>query len=431
MAKNIAVIGAQFGDEGKGKIIDFLAEKADVVARFNGGNNAGHTIRVGDETTILHLIPSGILHKSKINIIGNGVVVDPKVLMEEIENLRKKGVKVTPDNLLVSENAHTILEKHIMEDKEKNRHLGTTARGIGPAYTDKVARRGLRIIDYASQNYEFSKKLIPFVKNTALLINDLVEKGRKILFEGAQGTLLDIDHGTYPFVTSSNATAGGVCTGLGIGPKKIDKVLGTAKAYITRVGNGPLPTELGTEQEMKEEKSCKELKSDLSEEGFSKLMRSITKKANEGNEYSQGRLLRMNGVEYGSTTGRPRRTGWFDALIGKYSVMVNGLDAIALTKLDVLSGFGKIKICVGYKYEDRIIRNFTSNAGILKDCRPIYEELPGWEENIGKIRDFRELPANAKSYVERIEELLNVPAAIVSTGPERSQTLVLKKELLF
>lgn len=429
MTKNIAVIGAQFGDEGKGKIIDFLAEKADVVARFNGGNNAGHTIKVNNETTILHLIPSGILHNSKINIIGNGVVVDPKVLMQEIEDLRKKGVKVAPDNLIVSENAHTILEKHIVEDSEKNRHLGTTSRGIGPAYTDKVARRGLRIVDYVNQNND--NKLRPFVKNTTLLVSDLIEKGKKVLFEGAQGTLLDIDHGTYPFVTSSNAIAGGICTGLGIGPKKIDKVLGVAKAYTTRVGNGPLPTELGTEQELREEKSYKELRSDLSEEGFSKLMRGIAKKANEGSEYSQGRLLRMNGVEYGSTTGRPRRTGWFDALIGKYSVMVNGLDAIALTKLDVLSGFEKVRICIGYRYGDKIIRNFTANMGVLKNCVPVYEELPGWEENIGKIRDFRDLPANAKNYVERIEELLNVPAAIVSIGPERSQTLILRKEFLF
>ena len=429
MTKNIAIIGAQFGDEGKGKIIDFLAEKADVVARFNGGNNAGHTIRVGNETTILHLIPSGILHKPKINIIGNGVVVDPKVLMEEIENLRKKGVKVTPDNLLVSENAHVILEKHIEEDKQKNKHLGTTARGIGPAYTDKVARRGLRIADYVAQNKD--NKLKPFVKNTTLLVNELIEKGKKILFEGAQGTLLDIDHGTYPYVTSSNAIAGGICTGLGIGPSRIGIVIGVAKVYTTRVGNGPLPTELGTEQELREEKSYKELKSDLSEEGFSKVVRTIAKKANEGNEYSQGRLLRMNGFEYGSTTGRPRRTGWFDALTIKYAAMVNGMDAIALTKLDVLSGLEKIKICIGYKYEDKIIRNFINNAGILKNCIPIYEELPGWEENISKIRDFRELPANAKNYVERIEELLNVPAAIVSVGPERSQTLILKNEFLF
>ncbi len=431
MAKNIAVIGAQFGDEGKGKIIDFLAEKADVVARFNGGNNAGHTIKVNNETTILHLIPSGILHKSKINIIGNGVVVDPKVLMQEIEALKGKGVKVAPDNLIVSENAHTILEKHIKEDKEKNAHIGTTARGIGPAYTDKVARRGLRIIDYVNSNNEFSKKLSPFVKNTTLLINELIEKGKKILFEGAQGTLLDIDHGTYPYVTSSSAIAGGICTGLGIGPSRVGTVIGVAKAYITRVGNGPLPTELGTEQEMREEKSYKELKSELSGEGFSKLMRTIAKKANEGNEYSQGRLLRMNGVEYGSTTLRPRRTGWFDALIVKYAVMVNGMNAIAMTKLDVFSGFEKIKICIGYKHKDKIIRNFTPNVEILKNCSPIYEDMEGWNENISKAKDFKELPKNAQKYVERIEDLLNVPISIVSVGPERSQTLILRKEFLF
>jgi len=428
MAKNIAVIGSQFGDEGKGKIIDFLAESADVVARFNGGNNAGHTIKVDNETTILHLMPSGILRKGAINIIGNGVVVDTNVLAKEIESLRSKGVEVNPDNLVLSENAHVILEKHIIEDKEKNKHLGTTARGIGPAYTDKAARTGLRVVDYVSQG---KSSLKPFVRNAVLLINDLIDKNKKVLFEGAQGTLLDIDHGTYPYVTSSNATAGGICTGLGIGPKKIDKVLGIAKAYITRVGNGPLPTELGTEQEIKEEKSYNELKPALSEEGFEKLMRKITKEANEGSEYKQGRLLRMNGVEYGSTTGRPRRTGWFDALIGKYSVMVNSFDAIALTKLDVLSGFEKIKICIGYKYKDKIIKNFTTNLEILKNCKPIYEELPGWKENLNKIRNFKELPENAKNYIERIEELLNVPICIVSLGPERSQTIVLKKEFLF
>src|SRR3989338_2380334 len=428
MAKNIAVIGSQFGDEGKGKIIDFLAESADVVARFNGGNNAGHTIKVNNETTILHLMPSGILHNGTINIIGNGVVVDPNILAKEIESLRSKGVEVNPDNLVLSENAHVILEKHIMEDKEKNKHLGTTARGIGPAYTDKAARTGLRVIDYVSQG---KSSLKPFVRNAVLLINDLIDKNKKVLFEGAQGTLLDIDHGTYPYVTSSNATAGGICTGLGIGPKKIDKVLGIAKAYITRVGNGPLPTELGTEQEIKEEKGYNELKSDLSEEGFERLMRKITKEANEGSEYKQGRLLRMNGVEYGSKTGRPRRTGWIDALIGKYSVIVNGFDAIALTKLDVLSGFEKIKICVGYKYNDKIIKNFTTNVEILKNCKLIYEELPGWRENITKIRNFKELPENAKNYIERIEELLNVPVAVVSVGPERSQTIVLRKEFLF
>ncbi len=392
MAKNIAVVGMQFGDEGKGKIIDFLAETADVVARFNGGNNAGHTILVNNQETILHLIPSGILHRGKINIIGNGLVVDPKVLMQEIEDLRSKGVKVTPDNLIVSENAHVILEKHIQEDKEKNKHLGTTARGIGPAYTDKAARVGLRVIDYINKDNEFSKKLSPFVKNTTLLINNLIDKNKKILFEGAQGTLLDIDHGTYPYVTSSNATAGGICTGLGIGPKKIGKILGVAKAYITRVGNGHLPTELKDEI---------------------------------------GKQIQEIGKEIGATTGRSRRCGWFDALIGKYSVMVNSLDAITLTKLDVLSGLEKIKICVGYKYKNKIIKNFTTNLEVLENCEPIYEELLGWKEDISKIKNFKELPVNAKKYIKRIEELLEVPVAIVSIGPERNQTIVLRKEFLF
>src|SRR3989338_906815 len=428
MAKNIAVIGSQFGDECKGKIIDFLAESADVVARFNGGNNAGHTIKVDNETTILHLMPSGILRKGAINIIGNGVVVDTNVLAKEIESLRSKGVEVNPDNLVLSENAHVILEKHIMEDKEKNKHLGTTARGIGPAYTDKAARTGLRVIDYVSQG---KSSLNPFVRNSVVLINDLIDKNKKVLFEGAQGTLLDIDHGTYPYVTSSNATAGGICTGLGIGPKKIDKVLGIAKAYITRVGNGPLPTELGTEQEIKEEKSYNELKPALSEEGFEKLMRKITKEANEGSEYKQGRLLRMNGVEYGSTTGRPRRTGWFDAVLCKYAAMINGMDAIALTKLDVLSGFEKIKICVGYNYKDKMLKTFPTNLAVLQNCKPVYEEMAGWKENLSKAKGFDYLPEPARRYVARIEKLMEIPICIVSVGPERSQTFVLRKEFLF
>ena len=392
MTKNIAVMGMQFGDEGKGKIIDFLAEKADVVARFNGGNNAGHTLKVNDETTILHLIPSGILHKGKINIIGNGLVVDPQVLVEEIEGLRKKGVKVTPDNLVLSENAHIILEKHIKEDKEKNKHLGTTARGIGPAYEDKVARIGLRVVDYVNKNEEYSKKLNPFVKNTTLLINNLIDKNKKVLFEGAQGTLLDIDFGTYPYVTSSNATIGGVSTGLGVGPKKIDKVLGVAKAYITRVGNGPLPTEL---------------KDDI------------------------GKHIQETGNEFGATTARARRVGWFDALMCKYSVMVNGLDAIVLTKLDVLSGLDEIKICVGYKYNDKIIKNFTTDVEVLENCEPIYEQLPGWKEKLDNVNEFGTLPENARKYVKRVEELVEVPVCIVSIGPERNQTLVLRKDFLF
>ncbi len=429
MVKNIAIIGAQFGDEGKGKIIDFLAEKADVVARFNGGNNAGHTIKVGNETTILHIIPSGILHKSKINIIGNGVVVDPKVLMQEIDGLRSKGVNITPDNLVLSDSAHTILERHINEDREKNAHIGTTFRGIGPAYTDKAARRGLRIADYLNQSKD--AKLMPFVKNTTYLINHLISENKKILFEGAQGSLLDIDHGTYPYVTSSNAVSGGICTGLGIGPSKVDKVLGVAKAYITRVGNGPLPTELGTEQEMAKEESYKGLKSELSEEGFARLMGKIAAEANQGSEYKQGRLLRMNGVEYGSTTGRPRRTGWFDAVLCRYASMINGMDAIVLTKLDVLSGFEKIKISVGYKYKDKILKNFTTNLAVLQNCEPVYEEMEGWGENISRAKDFNSLPENARRYASRIEKLLGIPVCIVSVGPERNQTFVLRKEFLF
>ncbi len=392
MPKNIAVIGAQFGDEGKGKIIDFLAEKADVVARFNGGNNAGHTIEVNNNQTILHLIPSGILHKGTINIIGNGVVVDPKVLMEEINGLTDKGVKVTPDNLVVSENAHIILEKHIKEDKEKNKHLGTTARGIGPAYTDKAARAGIRVVDYINQNNEFSKTLSSFVKNTTLLINNLINTDKKILFEGAQGTLLDIDHGTYPYVTSSNSIVGGICTGLGIGPKKIDEALGVAKAYTTRVGNGPLPTELKDET---------------------------------------GKQIQDIGKEFGATTGRPRRCGWLDALMCKYSAMVNGLDAVVLTKLDVLSGLEKIKICIGYKYKSKIIKEFTTDVEILENCEPVYEELSGWKEKLDGMNDFNELPENAKKYIKRIEELIEVPVCIVSIGPGRDQTIILRKEFLF
>ncbi|MBI2651216.1 adenylosuccinate synthetase [Candidatus Woesearchaeota archaeon] len=390
MANSIAIIGAQFGDEGKGKIIDFLAENADVVARFNGGNNAGHTINVNGKTVILHLIPSGILHKGKINIIGNGVVVDPAVLMEEIEELKGKGIKVTPDNLIVSENAHAILEKHIREDKEKNMHIGTTSRGIGPAYTDKVARAGLKLIDYANQSN--NSKLKPFLKNTALLINNLIDKGKKVLFEGAQGTLLDIDHGTYPYVTSSNTIAGGICTGLGISPKKIKTILGVAKAYTTRVGNGAMPTEL---------------KDDT------------------------GKIIQQKGKEFGATTGRARRVGWFDALMCKYAVMVNGLDALVITKLDILSEIENIKICVGYKHNGKIIREFSNNIEILQKCEPIYEELPGWKENLNDANDFNLFPQNAKNYIKRIEELLNIPVCIVSVGAERSQTIILRKEFLF
>jgi adenylosuccinate synthase len=283
------------------------------------------------------------------------------------------------------------LENHIKEDKEKNKHLGTTSRGIGPAYTDKIARAGLRVIDYINKDDEFSKKISPFVKNTTLLINNLIDKNKKVLFEGAQGTLLDIDHGTYPYVTSSNTISGGVCLGLGIGPKNVGNVIGIAKAYITRVGAGPLPTELKDEV---------------------------------------GKQIQDIGKEFGATTGRARRCGWFDALIGKYAVMVNGLDTIALTKLDVLSGLEKIKICISYKHKNKIIKDFSSNVEILENCEPIYEEMPGWKEKLDNINKFNDLPENAKKYIKRIEELMEIPVCIVSIGPERNQTLVLKKEFL-
>lgn len=392
MVKTIAIIGSQFGDEGKGKIIDFLSEKADVIARFNGGNNAGHTLVADNKKIILHLIPSGILHKDKVNIIGNGVVVDPNILVEEIGGLEKNNIKVSPENLKISENAHVILPEYVEEDKKKGGSIGTTGRGIGPTYSAKSSRKGIRLIDYIDSDNVGSKALKPYVVDTSLLINQYLEKNKKILFEGAQGTLLDLDHGTYPFVSSSNSTAGGVCTGLGIGPNKIGKVIGIAKAYVTRVGNGPFPTELNDE---------------------------VSKK------------IQKVGNEFGSTTGRPRRVGWFDALMAKYSSRINGFDSIILTKLDVLSGLDKIKICIGYKFNGKILENFTTNLKILENCNPIFEELDGWEEDISKIENYDDLPENAKKYLKRIEKLIGVKICILSVGPGREQTIILRKDELF
>ena len=404
---NIAVIGMEWGDEGKGKIVDFLAEKADVVARFNGGNNAGHTIEIGDNKTVVHLIPSGIMHKNTLNVVGNGLVVDPRVLLTEIKNLEKNKIKVSPENLAISENAHVILPHHIEEDKQTAGRLGTTARGIGPAYADKVARIGLKIYEFIDEdlfkkrygNEEFyqqykgyANELKPYVKDTAAIINNALNKNQKIIFEGAQGTLLDIDHGTYPFVTSSTATAGGACTGLGISPKKVQSVLGVCKAYKTRVGLGPFPTEITGPMAEK---------------------------------------LQKTGKELGATTGRQRRVGWFDALVGKYSVMVNGIDSIALTKLDVLTTINKLKICVAYKYKGSIIKNFTTNIKTLQNCQPIYEEFDGWWDDLSKIKTYDKLPNNAKKYLRRIEELLQVPISIVSVSPKREQTIIARPEFLF
>ena len=404
---NIAVIGMEWGDEGKGKIIDFLAEKADVIARFNGGNNAGHTIEVGNDKLVVHLVPSGVMHKGKLKVIGNGLVVDPKVLVHELQNLSKNKIHIKPDDLVISENAHVILPHHIHEDRKIGGAIGTTARGIGPAYTDKAARIGLKMYEFVDdslfkrrhgdsefyQEYrQYAETLRPFVNDTSLLMNYALEKNQKILFEGAQGTLLDVDFGTYPFVTSSSATAGGVSTGLGVSPKKIQSVLGVCKAYKTRVGLGPFPTE-------------------------------ITGAAAE--------KIQKIGKEFGSTTGRQRRVGWFDALIGRYAVMINGIDSIALTKLDVLTTVEKIKICVAYKHKGSIIKNFTTNMKILQNCQPVYEEFDGWWDDLTKIKTYDKLPNNAKKYLRRIEELLKVPISIVSVGPRRDQTIVARNEFLF
>ena len=404
---NIAVIGMEWGDEGKGKIIDFLSEKADVIARFNGGNNAGHTIEVGESKIILHLVPSGVMHSDKLNIIGNGLVVDPKALVQEIADLEKNNINLTPKRLAVSENAHVILPRHIEEDKRMGRAIGTTARGIGPAYTDKAARTGLKMYEFVDESlfrkrfgseqiYEeygsYADALRPYVKNTSTMINDLMDKNKKVIFEGAQGTLLDIDHGTYPFVTSSSTTSGGICTGLGISPKKIQNVLGVCKAYKTRVGNGPFPTEItGT----------------------------------------MGDKIQKAGKEVGSTTGRDRRVGWFDALVGRYAVMINGIDSIALTKLDVLTTVDKIKICVAYKYKGSVINEITTNIKVLQNCQPVYEDIDGWWDDITKIKSYDQLPINAKKYLRRIEELLKVPISLISVGPKREQTIVSRQESLF
>jgi adenylosuccinate synthase len=403
---NIAVIGMEWGDEGKGKIIDFLAEKADVVARFNGGNNAGHTIEVGNKKIVLHLIPSGVMHKNKLNLIGNGMVVDPKILLQEIRFLEKNGINVN-SNLMVSENAHVILPPHIAEDKKAGGQIGTTARGIGPAYTDKAARIGLKISEFADeaifkkrfgeeefyQEYrEYADEIRQYAGDTTTIINNAADSSKRILFEGAQGTLLDIDHGTYPFVTSSSAIAGGICTGLGISPKKVQSVLGVCKAYKTRVGLGPFPTEATG---------------------------------------AVGEKIQKTGKEFGATTGRQRRVGWFDALIGKYAVMVNGIDSIALTKLDVFTTIPKLKICVAYKHKGNVLKSFTTNMKVLQSCQPVYEEFDGWWDDLTKIRSYDKLPNNAKRYLRRIEELLKVPISIVSVGPERTQTIITRPEFLF
>lgn len=423
---NTILIGAQWGDEGKGKIIDLLSDQSDYIVRFQGGANAGHTVRFGTKEYILHLIPSGILHPGKKCVIGNGVVVDPEALFSEMDHLRRTGVRVDK-RLFVSEQAHLIMPYHklidrLQEEASPHGKIGTTKRGIGPCYADKMARHGIRMVDLLDRElfrerlkfilgeknriltkiydhpglsfkeiYEkycgFARRLRPFVTDTISLLNEAVRKKKKILFEGAQGTLLDVDHGTYPYVTSSNATAGGALTGTGIAPTHIGEIMGVVKAYTTRVGEGPFPTEFPLA-----------------------LMDKI----------------RNKGEEFGATTGRPRRCGWFDAVIARHSVLVNGLNRMAIMKLDVLDELPKIKIAVAYQCNGKTFKTFPSNPRILDRCVPIYEEHPGWQTDIRQVRRFRDLPVNARKYLARLSQLLATPISIISVGSERKQTIFVK-----
>jgi adenylosuccinate synthase len=418
------VLGAQWGDEGKGKMTDYLAEEAEVVVRFQGGNNAGHTVEVGDRQYKLHLIPSGILYDNKLNVIGNGVVVDPKALFEEIGYLEKEGVKVTPEKLIISDRAHVIMPYHKLLDKLKEEargknDIGTTGKGIGPCYTDKVERCGIRVCDllhadvfeeklreymtmknaYITKVYggealdverilveynEYAKRMRPFVQDTSVKVYNEIKANKNVLFEGAQGMLLDIDYGTYPYVTSSNTTAGGVSNGVGIGPNMITNAVGITKAYTTRVGKGPFPTELNDEV---------------------------------------GEWIRETGHEYGVTTGRSRRCGWLDLVIVKSAVRVSGLTSLAVTKIDTLAGLEKINVCVGYKFNGQIIDYFPASLEDLANSEPIYETFDGWDTSVADARKYEDIPANAKKYLERIAEFTETKISIVSVGPKRDQTM--------
>jgi len=418
---NIAVLGAQWGDEGKGKIVDMLTPHFSAVARYQGGHNAGHTVYVQGKKFVLHLIPSGILHPGVICLIGNGVVIDPQALFAEVDELARMGVQVD-GRLFVSEKAHVILPYHreldvLSEARRGERKIGTTSRGIGPAYEDKIGRRGIRICDllgdraslaedvrenvYArnqmikdstldwkpvfDQVLAFGERMRPWVTDVSLYLHTMMTAGKNVMFEGAQATLLDIDHGTYPFVTSSNASVGGVCTGLGVPPRAIGGVLGVAKAYTTRVGEGPLPTELSG---------------------------------------ALADRLRESGQEYGASTGRPRRCGWFDAVVVRYSARINGLDAVALTKLDVLDGLPEVLICTGYKTNHGTLTEFPADLRLLVGAVPVYERMPGWSTPTKGATRIEALPAEAQRYVRRLEEVTGVGCAIISTGSDRNETIV-------
>ncbi|MBM3736882.1 MAG: adenylosuccinate synthase [Acidobacteria bacterium] len=421
---NIIVLGAQWGDEGKGKIVDLFSERFDIVARYQGGHNAGHTVYIGSNKYILKLIPSGILRPGKLAVIGNGVVVDPAALMEEIETLERAGIDVR-NQLAISNRAHVILPYHrlverISEDSPDRVKIGTTSRGIGPAYEDKVGRRGIRMADfiepkafsalYASvrrdkqavakafglaaadedvldRYLDLAARIRPMVKDTALLLNRAVRDGKRIMLEGAQGTMLDIDHGTYPFVTSSSAAAGGACTGTGLAPTRISGVVGVSKAYITRVGAGPFPSEASDDY---------------------------------------GERIRKAGNEFGSVTGRPRRCGWFDAPLLRYTAAVNGFDSLILTKLDVLDGLSEIKVCVGYKLNGSVLDEMPPRVQDLADVEPVYQTVPGWTTPTHGATSYEALPAAARDYVKFLESLTEVEVGCVSTGPERNQTMVIR-----
>jgi len=396
------IVGTQWGDEGKGKITDLLAKEKDLVVRYQGGNNAGHTVVVGEDVFKLHLIPSGILFPETICVIGNGVVVDPEVLLSEIEALQARGIKVTPANLKISSSAHIILPEHKERDKQQEesraegQKIGTTGRGIGPAYVDKINRSGLRMEAFLRPEANskrlgsltaLASRIAPYFIDSIEYINEAVRQKKNILLEGAQGTMLDVDHGTYPFVTSSNPTAGGACTGSGIGPTKIDKVLGVVKAYTTRVGEGPFPTELND---------------------------------------ATGELLRQQGKEFGTTTGRPRRCGWFDAVVVRHAVMVNSITDLVITKLDVLDDLDSIKLCTAYELNGKKITHLPGDLELLKGCKPIYEDVPGWKAPTTNIKKYKDLPAKAKSYLKKLEKAVGVKITIISTGARRSETIKVK-----
>lgn len=424
---NVVVVGAQWGDEGKGKVVDIYTEHAQAVVRYQGGNNAGHTLVVGNEKTVLHLIPSGILHDGKKCIIGNGVVLDPAVFIQEIDNLKKKGYLRDDSQLVIDRNVHIIMPYHkkidiTRESKQSERRIGTTGRGIGPTYEDKAGRRGIRLCDlindtifvqklreilpeknFLLEHYfheeplseqqildeyrRYAERLSPYIGNTSQLLESCRLKGHNILFEGAQGSLLDVDHGTYPYVTPSSTLAGGACTGTGFGPRFIHEVIGISKAYVTRVGEGPFPTELSDDT---------------------------------------GERIRKAGSEFGATTGRPRRTGWFDAVALREAVRTNGMTGLAITKLDVLDTFDAIRVCTAYSYQGQLLEEFPSDANILRHCKPVYEELDGWKCDISAARSYADLPPAAQRYLDKMQEISRCPIVLVSVGPRRDQTIQLR-----